>query len=354
MMTSENTVGQITDFPKRRVPTRVLIRGDGVAARCCAHLLSRSGVAVWFEPLDRPRLPAILLSEAAQALIREVFGLEGLFDDLPRIRRRIVAWGRDASPVELDHSAVVVSEKRLLESLGPALPEAPSVTDVDWTICAARPLPAAAVEHRFGSRMASATPVELKATAEPAACWIESVEDGWLFLIANAPGSGWLLSVGSAPEELPGKSRLIREQIAQYQPATAHFPTSPRIVAPLGNPGEPGWLACGTAAMAFDPICGDGTAHAVREAILAAAVIQAAARGEDAVQLLAHYQARLTAGFSRHLAHCLPYYAPGHGGPWWEQEAGSVTQGLDWCARQLSGHTTFRYQLNGFDLESLV
>ncbi len=328
----------------------MLIRGDGVAARCCAHLLSRSGVAVSFLPLDRPRLPAILLSEAAQALIREVFGLEGLFHGLPRIRRRIVAWGRGASPVELDHSAVVVSEERLLESLGPSLPGAASDADFDWTICAARPLPAASVEHRFGSRMASATPVELKATAEPAACWIESVEDGWLFLIADAPGSGWLLSVGSTPEALPGKSRLIREQIAQYQPATAHFATSPRIMAPLG---EPGWIACGTAAMAFDPICGDGTAHAVREAILAAAMIRAAARGEDAVQLLAHYEARLTAGFSRHLAHCLPYYGNGHDGPWWEQEAGSVKQGLDWCARQLSRHTTFRYQLNGFELQAI-
>ncbi len=32
--------------------------------------------------------------------------------------------------------------------------------------------------------------------------------------------------------------------------------------------------------MAFDPICGDGTAHAIREAILAAAVIRALARGD--------------------------------------------------------------------------
>ena len=35
----------------------------------------------------------------------------------------------------------------------------------------------------------------------------------------------------------------------------------------------PGWLSCGTAALSFDPICGDGTGHAVREGILAAAVI---------------------------------------------------------------------------------
>jgi hypothetical protein len=289
-----------------------------------------------------------MLGEAAQALIREIFGREQLFRDLPVIRRRIVQWGRNASPVELDHSAVVVSEEFLLENLGPA-PPMTAAADLDWTICASRPLPATAAEHRFGSRMASAMQVELKTTAETDSCWIESVEDGWLFLIANAPGSGWLLSVGLYPDQLAGKSRIIREQIALYRPPAAQFGASPRIVAPLG---EPGWIACGTAAMAFDPICGDGTAHAVREAILAAAVIGAAARGDDAAQLLAHYEARLTAGFRRHLAHCLQYYAS-RSGPWWESEARSVTQGLDWCDDRLSRHSTFRYRLNGFELQAL-
>jgi hypothetical protein len=330
--------------------TGVLIRGDGVAARCCAHLLSRSGVPVSFQPTDRPRLPAIMLSEPAQALIREIFGREDLFRDLPRIRKRIVAWGPGASPVELEHSAVLVSEKLLLDSLGQAPPNAPAGANIDWTILASTPLPVAAAEHRFGSRIAAAMQVELKPAAELAACWIESIENGWLFLIANAPGSGWLLSVGLRPHELLDQSRLIREQIAAYQPAAAQFGASPRIMAPLG---EPGWIACGTAAMAFDPLCGDGTAHAVREAILASAVIAAAARGDDPVQLLAHYEARLTAGFRRHLAHCLQYYSSGCGGPWWESEAESVTQGLDWCGRRLSRYAKFRYRLDGFELKAI-
>ena len=89
--------------------------------------------------------------------------------------------------------------------------------------------------------------------------------------------------------------------------------------------------------MAFDPLCGDGTAHAIREAILASAVIGAAARGDDPVQLLAHYEARLTAGFRRHLAHCLEYYTSGRTGPWWGQEVESVTRGLVWCDQRLGG-----------------
>ncbi len=283
--------------------------------------------------------------------MREVFGRDRLFRDLPQIGKRIVAWGRNANPVELDHSAVVMSEEVLLESLGPAPPPAAPGAGIGWTIFGSRPLPVDVAEHTFGSRMASAMRVELKTTVEPAACWIESVDDGWLFLIANSPGAGWLLSVGLRPHELLDQSRLIRKEIAATQSEMAQFAASPRIVAPLG---QPGWIACGTAAMAFDPLCGDGTAHAVREAILACAVIGAAARGDDPARLLAHYEARLIAGFRRHLTHCLQYYASGQGGPWWHAEAQSLAEGLDWCGRRLSGHAGFRYRLNGFELEALA
>ena len=290
-----------------------------------------------------------MLSAPAQALIQDVFGRE-MFGDLPRIRKRIVAWGRGASPVELDHSAVVISEELLLDSLAPGLPHAAAGAESGWTVFASQPLPAAAATHRFGSRMASAAAVTLKTTAEPAACWIESIEEGWLFLISTAPGSAWLLSVGLTPGNLLGHSRLVQDQIAECQPAAAQFAASPSIAAPLG---EPGWMACGTAAMSFDPLCGDGTAHAVREAILASAVIGAVARGDDPVPLLAHYEARLTAGFRRHLAHCLEYYSSGYGGAWWQCEAESVAQGLDWCDQRLSHHTTFRYRLDGFELHAI-
>src|SRR5581483_3272733 len=125
------------------------------------------------------------------------------------------------------------------------------------------------------------------------------------------------------------------------------FPASPRMADPLG---EPGWIACGTAAMAFDPICGDGTSHAVREAILAAAVVRAALRGDDPAPLLAHYQARLTAGLQRHLAECLRYYTTGGEGVWWAAEAESAKEGLQWCTERLVSHGAFRYRLDAFDL----
>jgi hypothetical protein len=73
--------------------SHVLIRGGGVAALTCAHLLRRAGFQVFFEGATRPRLPAILLSEPAQRLIAGVFDKQGRFAGLPPVRTRIVSLG---------------------------------------------------------------------------------------------------------------------------------------------------------------------------------------------------------------------------------------------------------------------
>lgn len=326
-----------------------LIHGDGVAARCCAHLLSHAGLPVSIQPGGRARLPAIMLNQPAQELIADVFGLRRPFEGLPRIRKRIVAWGENASPLTMAHAAVVVSEEELLRRL-PAGAPPPAPASPSWVVYAAKPLPAGSEERRFGSRAASAAPAELRPGVEPEACWMESLPEGWLFLVTSAPGAGWLLATGAPPGELLRHSRVVKPAIAALGPPAGQFPASPRIAAPLAGDG---WIACGTAAMAFDPICGDGTAHAVREGILASAVIKAAARGGDLAALLAHYENRLLAGFLRHLVHAVEYYAAPCG-DWWGAEAAAAKAGIEWCGARLGGDPRFRYRLLGFELETLA
>ncbi len=328
--------------------SHVLIRGDGVAGRCCAYLLSRGGLTVTVEATSRARLPAIMLGEPAQKLIGDIFGLHRPFEGLPRIKRRIVAWGANTEPAVVEHSAIVISEEGLLERLGP-IPTATCARPAQWTIYAAKPLPMEACERCFGSRIASAVPVELKPEAEPEACWMESLTGGWLFLIGAAPRSGWLLAAGDQPEELLRRSHIVSARIPAVHSPAARFQASPRMAAPIAGDG---WLACGTAAMAFDPICGDGTAHAVREGILASALIKAAVRGGDVARLMAHYENRLTAGFLRHLVHCVEYYAAVRG-DWWEKEAAAAREGIEWCSRRMGGDPKFRYRLNGLELEAI-
>ena len=102
--------------------------------------------------------------------------------------------------------------------------------------------------------------------------------------------------------------------------------------------------------MAFDPICGDGTAHAVREAILASAVVKAISSGDDAGALLRHYESRLVAGFQRHLMTSMDFYRSGDSGPWWAGELALIEQGLQWCGEKLQRFGEFRYRLTGYDL----
>jgi hypothetical protein len=341
--------------------TTVLIRGDGVAACCCARLLERPGLHAVVETLDRPKVPAVMLSEATQKLLRDVFEREDLFEGLPRIHKRVVAWGADSKALALPHSAIVVSEQALLDRLakyrdsGGTQPprrmpsRMPSCPTPEWTILASRPLPAS-VEHHFGSRIGTAWSVKFKAGRDPHTCWVESLDRGWLFLLPGEGQNGWLLSVGDTSERLLGQSRVVAEQIVETVAAAGSFHCYPRITEPLCGPG---WLACGTGAVGFDPLCGDGAGYATREAILGSAVVRAAAAGADADAVAAHYRARLVGGFQRHLEVCRQFYETGGSGPWWNQEADSLRRGLDWCRVQLDGAPAFRYRLNGFALEAI-
>lgn len=323
---------------------RVAIRGDGVAARCCAHLLRKEGFAVSIERSDRLRVPAIMIADTAAALIADIFGRPDLFASASRISRRVVLWGAAQAPVELAHSAAVVSETVLLESLGePADSATPPEFAPDFTIHASQP-PPEAVPHRFGSRRAWAAKVEVTTGGE---CCIEAVDNGWLFLIPNAHEDDWLLAIGASPEVLLAHSRFLATRVTSVKTIPGDFSTCPRILRPLY--GER-WLACGTGALAFDPICGDGTAQAVREAILAVAVVRRIAAGGAAVDALEHYQTRLLAAMRRHLTLCAEFYRSGGFGPWWKTELNSLLEGVRWCDERLSTAPPPRYRLQDFEL----
>lgn len=289
-----------------------------------------------------------MLNHAAVKLIRDIAGNPSLFRGAHPITRRVVQWGKGTEPAAFSHEAVVVSEPDLLA----AFPDsAPFSTQQDarcaWVLMAAKPLVPPAKEQHFGQRTATAHRVWLKPETDSSTCWIESREQGWLFLIPNSPESAWLLSVG---EDSPGQIRestLVRSQILAFGSEGGQFPAHPRVASTLAGPR---WLACGSAAMSFDPLCGDGTAHSVREAILAAAAIRAIGAGEDPEGVLAHYDARLTAGFLRHLHLCHGFYRSGADAPWWKRELEALNAGIAWCEAKLKNFTKFEYRLDGFEL----
>ena len=82
-------------------------------------------------------------------------------------------------------------------------------------------------------------------------------------------------------------------------------------------------------------------------------MVRAAAQGSSAAGLLAHYRARLLAGFEKHLEVCAEFYRSGHTGPWRDEQKRATERGLAWCRTQLAGVGVFKYRLSGFSLEAV-
>lgn len=321
-----------------------------MAAACCAHLLSQAGLLASWQKIERSRVPVLLLSGSAMTLLGDIFGPLPALAASHRIRRRVVRWGSTPDPVEAEHAAVVVSETFLLDAIAENLGFDASETG-DWSILTSPPLPEVAQEEVFGNRMAAAVPVEFANEEDADACWTESVEGGWLFLMPNSARGGYLLAVGGTPEQLLASSVLIAARITLTEGPVRTFPTHPRMHWPLAGSG---WLACGSAAMSFDPICGDGTAQAVREAILASAVVRAIATGADPEPLLAHYRGRLAAGMARHLLLCAEFYRSGGDSSWWSAAYRWTTEGAQRCSERVEHGAGFRYRMQGFELQPVA
>jgi hypothetical protein len=340
---------------QRRNPmtARIAIHGQGIAACCCATLLREQQSTIVPAQTSRPKLPAVLISNGTQALLGEIFQNEKLFDGLPKIRKRVVAWN-GAKAETFPHSAVIVGDQAIGERLQARVPASTSdgPDEAEWNVFTSKGSEELAPELRFGSRVAGVTEVRLRESAEKDACWAESVESGWLFLIAIGNEKGLLICTGGEPASLLKASRLVCEQIERLngEPEAAQFAAYPRTLSKLHG-GD--WIACGTAAMSFDPLSGEGTGAAVRQAILAAATARALLRGDDADEVLAEFSLRMRLGFLRHLEMCRTFYQVNNRAPFWSKELAMLDDGVSWARKEIGEQSAPRYRLVDFDLVRL-
>ncbi len=314
---------------------KVHIEGDGVAAACCAQLFSESGQAFSSSRITRPKLGAVMLSGQTVALLAGIFPSANLVSVGHPIQKRVVAWGQAAEPITLPHSALVISEADLVTRLWEQVQTPAQSPDGGWKFLSSGA--SSPQQEAFGTRLASVARAVLKRDVDQSACWIESVDSGWLFLLPRGENeAATLIAVGEAPGALLGQSRVVAGLIGALEGPAAEFPAYPRIAVPLcGN----GWLACGAAAIGFDPLCGEGTGNAARQAYLATAIIAAVDAGEPVEDLLAHYTSRHMHGFLRHLQMCLGFYQSGGPGSFWQSEAALLQQGIEWAGEVLQEHT---------------
>ena len=170
-----------------------------------------------------------------------------------------------------------------------------SAEPAEWRIVSSRPLPEASQDLHFGSRNRNCILCHVSQRLRPGNK-LGRVSAKWLVVLATKcrPGLAsvcWWPShfapVGKLSDSLPDPQCRWR-----------------RPGLPLSSSDRRPTLRTGLAGLrkrrlGFDPLCGDGSGHAAREAILASAIVRAAMPGGGHDELTEHYRARLLAGLAR-------------------------------------------------------
>ncbi|MFJ5546191.1 hypothetical protein [Streptomyces sp. NPDC093225] len=234
----------------------------------------------------------------------------------------VVAARADRSPVGSSTSRTPTDG----EPAGPpAEPAVPPPVPSPVPVCAPEPVRVA------GRRRLLAGTAPLRAGADERTAVLGTAEGGWAHLTPLGCGAALVQAMVPGPAGDPvallarlaaetGLGALLRRppRSAVAVPAAPQLHPSP-ATAPVGD--VPGRLIVGAGAIRYDPLSGTGTAQALRTGILAAAVVDAAARGTAPPSALcAHYAARLRAAYAEHQRTCARLYGSAFPGPAWSDE----------------------------------
>lgn len=93
--------------------------------------------------------------------------------------------------------------------------------------------------------------------------------------------------------------------------------TAPSLL--LKDPSS-GCMAIGDALMTLDPLCGDGTGHGIKSALLAVGVLNSVSGTIPEEAVLSHYVGRAHYAYKTHLEHCHRYYSSMRYSTYWVDE----------------------------------
>jgi 2-polyprenyl-6-methoxyphenol hydroxylase-like FAD-dependent oxidoreductase len=332
---------------------RIAIQGFGVAGASCAWLLARRGFAVTLHgaPPTAAGARTVVIPPSTVELFEEIWDLR--IDELPGAEwthRRRVAWAGRASEI-VPSAGVALSMVELLGALEARLDGLVGLTQgecgpaPDWTLVARGRGGGGESAGRICGGQRRATEGWLAGGSAPETV-LAAVERGWLFVAPRSGGGAALTlvsperwagaaSLAAAAEELGGGAAELRD--VRVSPCSPSF-----------DPGcaRPGRLCVGNAALTIDPLRGDGVGFALREAILASAVIAASERGVPEDVLARHYRDRLAAAFRAHVISCIAQYGAAWNAPVWVEEVAHQRAAL----QALGAEPPLPFVLRGFDL----
>lgn len=340
-------------MPEPRVRSSAAIIGRGVAALSSARILAQAGWDVELCGAPARPVPVLLLGNPTVELLGLIWGELDLHGHA--LRGRVVCWGVGPS-VEVPDGGLVVDGAALVAKLerccrARAMVEIPSHTADRWVV-QARGRAAQAGTRRLGRRVVLNTRVEMRPGTDQELGCMETVDEGWLFLIPAGDGKAVLQAMVPAPppdpllvlERMVGCAREVGARVARLATdEIAVISAAPQATDPLTSPGH---IAVGDAARAFDPLAGDGTGQGLRAAVLAGAVLESIADGMAERDALDHYAHRVQLAFLRHLAHCVRFYGDAFGpSPAWRAELTPMRDELGHPANRALAARSFAHRL---------
>jgi len=310
--------------------------GAGIAGASAAMSLARLGWQVAMTGSPRRAGHVIALNSAARFILDRMWGAE-LLANVPqqRLARRVILW-RDRTPQQIDDETVVVDAPALAGRMAAhaaaakvAMSEG-SCEPASWTVVATGRSAPGEGTLTGGDRVAIAARVALAAAADADALLIEATPRGWTALLPAGGREGVVFACvpkpGVAPhdalQESIADTHAARHSIAAVIGPCASFDAAPRFRLPPQN--SVAIVHVGDAALAFDPLSGDGAGVALRTAHLAASLAEAYARGTDLDALLEFHAYRLARAMSAHLRGLLRLYAQAPLGTSWSGELAAM------------------------------
>lgn len=310
----------------------VIVRGSGVAALTCARLLDTQGWSVRLEQAVPARRHCLMLSEATCGLLAALWNDPLLLAGAHPIRERAVSWGLESEADVVPAPGLAISAIELARRLAASLRLSPAdFTDASWIVDARPDSPETigAPMRAFGCRHAWVSQASLRAGSRSELCVMETVVDGWIFLLPTGAGQASLqfvsipsITLKRTPSEVVAATRTIQKAIDDIGVWSDPMPCMPRARLP---PACARRIAIGEAALGFDPISGDGVGHALRGAVLAATSLHAIADGTPIAGCLDGYASTLRRAMTHHLNACIGLYEGMFG---WKDEVSAMAAGV--------------------------
>ncbi len=346
---------------------KILIVGQGISALTCAKLLLLNGWQVQIMSTSSYSKPTLVLNPMTYNLLQNIWSID-LTAISYQFSRRKVLWAEDL--ITHDNGGYTIEgdtlQKYLMQNLHSfhhkdiSTQKHQGKLDFNhllktranknfWFINASgREKKTSNNTHTtnsYGNRLIVSFNVKLRKESET--CWTETTKNAWFFLAPSTKKTGVLQIMLPKPnsnfKELIEETIFIKDQIESYY-ITAKFKAFPQISFPLYGKN---WSSLGEAAMCFDPLCGDGTGYAIKEALLTTAIISSIAKGIPFEDCLNHYKYRLCKTFIVHIQNSLEYYMKAFTSSIWQLEIQSMKKIIHHPEYHKAINYNFNYTLVG-------